>query len=151
LLSKGANPNLQGNKGYTALMMATSPTPPNPELIRVLLDAGADVNLKDAKGLTALDWALKQGETEVAAILRKAGAKAGVSQSPPKPVAEPRTIAAAIAQAAPLLAKTGPESASKLTCLNCHANSLPAVALQAVQRRGIPVRDELVGHYAAAY
>ena len=45
------------------------------ESVLTLLDAGADVNEKNNNDYTALMLAKEQGHTEIAEILRKAGAK----------------------------------------------------------------------------
>ena len=46
----------------------------NAGLVRLLLDAGADVKARDEAGKTALDFALARERTEVAQLLRDAGA-----------------------------------------------------------------------------
>jgi ankyrin repeat protein len=43
--------------------------------VKVLIDAGADVNAKNKDGKTALMWAARYGHTEVAEILKQAGAR----------------------------------------------------------------------------
>ena len=45
------------------------------KLYKVLLDNGALVNIKSKDGSTALSSALKKGNTETVALLRKAGAE----------------------------------------------------------------------------
>jgi ankyrin repeat protein len=45
------------------------------EVVRALIDAHANVNAKMPNGQSALDLALSQGRTQVAAMLRQAGAK----------------------------------------------------------------------------
>ena len=48
--------------GQTALLAAVTRGNPNPEVIKVLLEAGADPNMKDVKGRTALDYMANMGE-----------------------------------------------------------------------------------------
>jgi len=48
--------------GSTALLAAVARSNPNPEVIKVLLEAGADPNMKDVKGRTALDYMANMGE-----------------------------------------------------------------------------------------
>jgi ankyrin repeat protein len=66
LVDRGANPNVQDDKGKTALMRAGT----NTDAVRALIEAGADVNLRDNAGNTALmsgTWAIQQ-------VLHRAGA-----------------------------------------------------------------------------
>lgn len=151
LLARGANPNLQGNKGHTALMLAAGAVRPVPGILRSLLDAGAKVNITDENGQTALDWALKQGETEITALLREAGGKALSKPVFPAPIEKVRSIPEAISKVTPLLDQAGQTSARKVTCLNCHNNSLTALALNTVQQRGFPVTEEMAAHYPQAF
>ena len=55
LLDDGADPNIQDNRGNTALMKASY----NIELVELLLDNDADLNKKDNDGETALMKASK--------------------------------------------------------------------------------------------
>jgi ankyrin repeat protein len=57
LLERGASPNLQDPRGWTALHQAASRG--NRRLIEALLEAEADPKMKDADGMTALDIAKK--------------------------------------------------------------------------------------------
>jgi ankyrin repeat protein len=61
--------------GMTPLMWATYNEHDNPQIIQAFLDKGADVNIKARDGSTALSWAMKKGNTETVALLKKAGAK----------------------------------------------------------------------------
>jgi ankyrin repeat protein len=151
LLERGANPDLQGNRGYSALMLAAAAVRRNPEMVRILLEGGATINLTDEKGRTALDWALTQGETELASLLRKAGGKAMTRPSRPTPVEEPRTPVAGLAKVIPLLAEAGPVSARKVACVNCHNNSLAALALRAAREHGSVIPDQVANHYVQTY
>ncbi len=151
LLARGANPNAKGNQGYNALMMAAGANRRHPEMIHALLKAGADVTLRDARGRSALDWALTQGETEVAAILREAGGETAAPPVPAKAVTEPRSAADALAKVIPHIAQAGPTSSRKVACVNCHNNSLPSMALRLSRERGLAVSGEMVQHYPATY
>ncbi|MEP7236558.1 MAG: ankyrin repeat domain-containing protein [Ferruginibacter sp.] len=67
--------NLQDERsGMTPLMWATYNEHDNPGIIQAFLDKGADINIKAKNGSTALSWALKKGNTQTVALLRKAGA-----------------------------------------------------------------------------
>ena len=45
------------------------------EVIELLIAKGSDVNAKEQNGRTPLDWAIRQKHAEIAALLRKHGAK----------------------------------------------------------------------------
>jgi ankyrin repeat protein len=67
--------NHQDNDGVTPLMWTAFNEHDNPQFIQALLDRGALVNMRAKDGTTALSWAMKKGNTETVALLRKAGAK----------------------------------------------------------------------------
>jgi ankyrin repeat protein len=63
--------------GWTALLEAIilgDGGPRHTEVVRRLVEAGVDVNLADAQGVTPLAHAQQRGYTEIAGILRAAGA-----------------------------------------------------------------------------
>ena len=66
---------MQAVGGFTPLMWAVYNDHDNVDIIKALLDKGADVNIKANDGATALSWALKKGNTNTVALLKKAGAK----------------------------------------------------------------------------
>src|SRR5436309_112786 len=71
LLGRGADPNRAGKRGgITPLMMAAAGARPSEAAVRLLLEKGADVQARDERGRNALDWALTQGETPLARLLR---------------------------------------------------------------------------------
>ena len=74
LIERGENINVKHDKGFTLLMIAASESD-NPEITKLLLNAGADVNAKDKQGVTALMKALKNGKPEIIKILLNSGAK----------------------------------------------------------------------------
>ena len=45
------------------------------DTVKLLLWEVADPNIKSESGATALQWALKEGNTDIAALLKQAGAK----------------------------------------------------------------------------
>ena len=59
--------------GTTALMMAVREG--KGSTVDLLVKRGADVNHRNQNDVTALDWAKRGNETEMAATLRRAGAK----------------------------------------------------------------------------
>jgi ankyrin repeat protein len=84
LLEKGANVNAKTSTGRTALMQAIDGPKQfdndhhvvySPRIAQLLIAAGADVNAHDDAGNTALTLAAKRGYDDMAAALRRAGAK----------------------------------------------------------------------------
>ena len=69
LIAKGADVNVvDNNEKWTALMFAAAEG--QAENVRLLLDAGAKTGLKDVDGDTAEDFAIRNGHTEVAKMIR---------------------------------------------------------------------------------
>ena len=71
LLAAGADPNLADGEGQTALLVAAEN---HPESLRLLIESGADVTHRDDFGVSALTIAEASGASEIAALLRAAGA-----------------------------------------------------------------------------
>jgi ankyrin repeat protein len=72
LLAKGANPNLPGPDGTTAIMWAASND--DLELVRALIKAGANVTFKNQFGTSALTEAAIIGSASIVDALLEAGA-----------------------------------------------------------------------------
>ena len=73
LIHAGADPNVRGYGGRTALMRLDEDA--TAEIVRALLAAGAKVNLRDEEGNTALHAAARVEKSEVARALLDAGAR----------------------------------------------------------------------------
>ena len=73
LLSRGANPNVIDDSGYTPLMHAAQKS--FVKMASLLIANGAIVNARNDKGLTAMDWANFNGNTKMQALLRAHGGK----------------------------------------------------------------------------
>ncbi len=73
LLAEGAKVNAVSPNGTTALMMAAREG--KGSTVTLLIAKGADVNIRNQNGATALAWALRANEQEMAAQLRRAGAR----------------------------------------------------------------------------
>lgn len=64
LLEHGADPDLEDDRGRTALAYAADPA-----IVRLLLGAGADPGHRDHDGTSALDLARERGDDEIVALL----------------------------------------------------------------------------------
>jgi ankyrin repeat protein len=73
LLAEGAQINAVSPNGTSALMMAVREG--KVSTVNLLIAKGADVNVRNQNGATALAWALRGNEQDMAARLRRAGAK----------------------------------------------------------------------------
>ena len=73
LIDSKARVNAVSRDGETALMVACQNG--KIAIVRTLIAANADVNLRSKQGLTALKLATSNGHDEIAALLRKAGAR----------------------------------------------------------------------------
>ncbi len=71
LLDHGANPNLKNENGYTALILMQQGEEDDPAMTKALLDHGAEPSIKTKSGNDALHFAMKKGNTESVAILKK--------------------------------------------------------------------------------
>lgn len=152
LASRGVNINAKSTYGFTPLMIAAGSEHQNEAMVRWLLANGADLSLRDDEGRTALDWALAQGETPIARLLRDAGAKPGAPFTPPKPRSSPPLAPReAIAKAIGLLQPVSPAfSKAYGVCISCHNNSLPEIAVKSTRDKGIPIDETLASHPAKA-
>lgn len=151
ILRLGADPNRKGTRGITPLMMAAAASEPDPSLVQLLIDKGADVTALDDSGRTALDWALLQGDTAVAQVLRKAGAaEKPVPAIPAAPAGRQRTPRAAVEAALATLQPSGPRFLEGAKCVSCHHQTLPSIAVTLASARGAAVDAELARHPSQA-
>ena len=79
LLSAGADPNVQAEDGYTALMVAVQDG--YQEGVSVLLNAGAIASTQDLFGSTALHKAAKNGFLFISELLLASGAQASLTDN----------------------------------------------------------------------
>ncbi|UCB44391.1 MAG: ankyrin repeat domain-containing protein [Spirochaetota bacterium] len=77
LIEAGADINAKSEKeGQTALLiLASSGFDYYYEIVEILIEEGANINAQDDNGYTALMYAEEQGLTEIAKLLKEAGAK----------------------------------------------------------------------------
>jgi ankyrin repeat protein len=151
LLERGADPNGKSSRDVTALMTAVNAPHPDPAIVRMLMEKGADLNARDNQGRTVLDWAMMQGETDIARLLRAAGAVSGAgTRASPAGIAQPRTARMAMEKAISQLQPIGPTFNKHTGCISCHHESLPAIAAKLAGARGVPVDATLATHPSQA-
>ncbi|HXZ33467.1 MAG TPA: ankyrin repeat domain-containing protein [Terriglobales bacterium] len=75
LLASKADVNARDQSGESALIHACRNPHASVELVKALMAAGADLNIRGHNDYTALGWAAVRGNTAVAQLLRRAGAK----------------------------------------------------------------------------
>lgn len=73
LLQHGAKPDVRDRTDAPALLCAVDKH--NPEIVKAMIDSKVSLNLTDSLGRTALKLAEENQLTEIAALLKKAGAK----------------------------------------------------------------------------
>jgi uncharacterized protein len=79
LIKSGANPNLSGSDGTTALFWAASIN--SSELVEILIEAGARVNAEQPEdGYTSLHAAAEHGNLEIVKMLLKAGGESALNR-----------------------------------------------------------------------
>ena len=66
---------VEQTKAYDSTPLITAVRAGHAKIVRILAKAGADLEAVDREGFTALGWALKRGRDDLAAILRRAGAR----------------------------------------------------------------------------
>ena len=69
MIAAGADLNIQGKSGATALMKAIYYGYGHTETVKVLIAAGADLNIQDNNGKTALDIAKQKGNQDIINLL----------------------------------------------------------------------------------
>lgn len=157
LVERGADLNLRAPRGEhhtPPILWSAYNQTGDVSAARALLARGADVNLPSAAGDTALDWARLRANRPLEAFLLSSGARPGRAAAKAKPTpdralpADDRALGplvrAAAARAIPLLQHSSDVFlqsgvVAKQACVSCHHQTLPAVAYQWAQERGLPV------------
>jgi len=141
-LERGADANAKDPAGNTLLMLAASSDSLPIEAVKILIARGADVNARNAQGRSAIDFARLRGSTPVVDLLAKAGAKEAtpfkLETVNPKPAASARE---AVTRSLPLLQKSDSVFLKKSGCVSCHNNTLTAVTISAVRKRGLSIDE----------
>ena len=129
LLDRGAEPTAE------ALRLAAASEWAPHDGIATLLERGARHD-------QALDLAVRQGDTPVVALLRKAGGKeiTAPSMTLTRPPA-PRSVRDAISVALPRLQHVDTVFLKNAGCISCHNNSLFQMTAAAVQQKGFRIDE----------
>jgi ankyrin repeat protein len=153
LINEGANVNFNSSARIlsspligTPLMWAAYADAQNPELVQMLLAKGADVNARTTDGHTALSRAMARGKSDVVAALLQAGASDPVlpdAGNDPVQTKSVPDIREAAERALSLLQKSGAAWYKSRSCVSCHHQSLPAVAVALGRRRGFRIDDQV--------
>jgi ankyrin repeat protein len=146
-LARGADIRTKDPAGNTLLMLAASSDSIPSEAVKTLIEHGADVNAKNAEGRSAMDFARLRGRTPVVDLLARAGGKEAapftLEAIKPKPA---RSSPEAIARSVPLLQKSDSIFLKKSGCVSCHNNTLTAMAIASVRKRGFPVDEQIAAN-----
>ena len=142
-IARGADIHTKDPGGNTLLMLAAASDSTPVEGVKTLISRGADVNARNAEGRTAIDFAKLRGATPVVDLLTKAGAREGspfkFNALKPKPAGSSRE---AITRILPLLQKSDSIFLKKSGCVSCHNNTLTAMSVAAIRKRGLPVDEQ---------
>jgi len=164
LLDYGARIDQAGPRDdYTALHWAASSDNADAKLAKLLLDRGADPNRGGGETVdaflgtpqTPLMLARRRGETEMTALLVRAGATNAtpdrvLTRTPPgrqlPDMPDAAALRAAIARAVPPLQETSIRSkqsfvrhGSRQDCTSCHQQHLPLAAIGFARKQHVPV------------
>ena len=124
----------------------------DPELVAMLLDKGADVNARTVEGQTALSRAKPRGNTAVVDTLLKGGA---MDVSPPKlssSASRPNAISdvrSAVERSLALLLTSSAVWYKNRTCVSCHNQSLPALAVAFGRDHGFRIDERAAAEQSA--
>ncbi len=113
-----------------------------PATIATFLERGKQANAGAFLNGNWVDLARRQGKTDLAEALLKAGAKADTlpiqAVPAPKPAESPR---GAIQRSVPLLQRADVTFFAKSGCISCHNNSLTAMTLTTARSAGIKLKE----------
>ena len=146
-IERGTDVHAKDPGGNTLLMLAASSDSLPVEAVKILIARGCDVNATNAEGRSAMDFARLRGATPVVDLLANAGAKEAtpfkIESMNPKPAGSSQQ---AIARSLPLLQKSDSMFLKKSGCVSCHNNTLTAMTIAAVRKRGLKVDEQNAGN-----
>jgi ankyrin repeat protein len=139
LLDAGAKVNARDVRKMTPLMFAAASENQDIRVVRMLVAAGTEINAASDVNETALDWAMKTGNPEIVAELKKAGATKSAAHKPPeRPAGAVRLEPAmAVRKGMKLAGDSSAEFFKQSGCLGCHHQPQAARAYASVRAAGI--------------
>jgi ankyrin repeat protein len=144
LLDHGASLDAKDREGFTLLMQAVlSMEAPRDRdrMVEWLLAKGADPNAKNDRGDTAYLLAARMGSPSTLPLLAKAGAKE-VTEEWPKPAAGAPDARTAVSKILALLEMSGESVFRSRSCVSCHNNSLPQMAVALAGKKGFTINRQ---------
>jgi ankyrin repeat protein len=139
LIAAGADINASDARKLTVLMTAVATDHGDPAIVRALIAKGADLAAKDLNGETALDWAMKAGNTQEVAMLKRAGAPASAAAPLSIPAPSPAAAHESVRRGVAVLERMSNTFFERGACGACHAQNVASIAVTAAKRRGVAV------------
>ena len=136
LLAAGASARLTDSEKATALHLVARYSG-SAALAGRLFKAGAALSPRDASGKTPLVLAQARGFTELASVLKRAGA-------PPEPVFALPTTQQATQKSVAVLERGMKRFLARSTCVSCHHQGLGLAALGQAQLKGFTVDEGVI-------
>ena len=146
LVQHGASLESKDRESFTLLMQAVlsmEPTPAHDRMVEWLLSKGVDPNAKNDRGETAYQLAARLGIPSTLELLRKAGAKE-VKEDWPKPTGQALTASEAVKKILPKIEMGGEPVFKARSCVSCHNNSVPQMAVALARKKGFAVNEDQV-------
>jgi ankyrin repeat protein len=142
MVTYGASLDETDREHYTLLMQAVlsmEPAPQRDRMVSWLLAQGVDPNEHNDRGEGAYQLAARLGAPSTMALLLGAGARPVVEPWPAP--AGTATAKAAVAKVLTLLEMSGEEGFKNRSCITCHNNSLPQMAIALARHKGFTINE----------
>ena len=150
MLDHGAKVNGTDEKGRTPLMFALASDLLPLDVVKLFIERGADVNARSLVGETPLGIAKLRGNTPIVDLLLKSGATARETANPEMKLQRGNTIRAAVERSLPLLQRADSNFTKKTSCMSCHNESLPAMAVSFARSSGFSVNEQIASEQVKA-
>ncbi len=146
LLESGAKVNVRDVRGMTPLMIAVSLDSADPEIIRVLLNAGSDPSIASKDGETTLDWARKFNEPAILSQFQIDAVNPPAPKMSTAATEDLPTPQEAVERALPKLQAAADDVFNDSGCIACHAQPVVEMGVSLARKRGWQVDEELSKH-----
>ncbi|PWT98012.1 MAG: hypothetical protein C5B51_30190 [Terriglobia bacterium] len=144
LLDHGASLDARDREGFTLLMQAvlSMEAPQDRDrMVDWLLAKGVDPNARNDRGDTAYLLAARMGSPSTLPLLARAGAREG-REDWPKPSGGASDARTAVKRVLPLLEMSGEAVFKSRSCVSCHNNSLPQMAVAIARKKGFAINEQ---------